>query len=82
MVMPNFLIIGAAKAGTTSLYYYLDQHPEVFMSKTKEPRFFAVEKNPPDIGDDPVKKRIWANTVTSLEEAAIKGSLLVTVFNG
>lgn len=68
MVMPNFLIIGAAKAGTTSLFHYLDQHPEVFMSKIKEPRFFAVEKNHPDIGDDPVKKRIWANTITSLEQ--------------
>lgn len=68
MVMPNFLIIGAAKSGTTSLYNYLAQHPEVFMSKVKEPRFFAVEKNPPNIGNDPVRKKIWANTITSLEE--------------
>lgn len=40
---PNFLIIGAMKAGTTSLYYYLNQHPEVFMSPVKEPHFFAFE---------------------------------------
>lgn len=43
MVMPNFLIIGAAKAGTTSLYYYLSQHPQIYMSPAKEPRFFALE---------------------------------------
>ncbi|QUY44823.1 sulfotransferase [Acaryochloris marina] len=43
MTLPNFLIIGAAKGGTTSLYYYLDQHPQVYMSPVKEPRFFALE---------------------------------------
>ncbi|HHP7229388.1 MAG TPA: sulfotransferase [Xenococcaceae cyanobacterium] len=41
--MPNFLIIGAAKAGTTSLYSYLKQHPQIYMSPIKEPRFFALE---------------------------------------
>lgn len=41
--LPNFLIIGAAKAGTTSLYYYLRQHPEVYMSPLKEPHFFSFE---------------------------------------
>lgn len=43
MVMPNFLIIGAAKAGTTSLYEYLKQHPQIWMSQVKEPNFFAFE---------------------------------------
>lgn len=43
MIMPNFLIIGAAKAGTTSLYSYLNQHPQVYMSPVKEPRFFTPE---------------------------------------
>lgn len=42
-MMPNFLIIGAAKAGTTSVYYYLNQHPQIYMSSVKEPRFFAPE---------------------------------------
>jgi len=41
--LPNFLIVGAPKAGTTSLYHYLDQHPEIFMSAIKEPNFFAAE---------------------------------------
>ncbi|MUL39031.1 sulfotransferase family protein [Gloeocapsopsis dulcis] len=43
MTMPNFLIIGAAKAGTTALYSYINQHPQVFMSPEKEPHFFAFE---------------------------------------
>ena len=43
MIMPNFLLFGAAKAGTTSLYKYLEQHPDVFMSSFKEPGFFAFE---------------------------------------
>lgn len=38
---PNFLIIGAGKAGTTSLYHYLKNHPEVFMPEVKEPQFFS-----------------------------------------
>lgn len=38
---PNFLLLGAARAGTTALYLYLSQHPDVFMSKVKEPHFFA-----------------------------------------
>ena len=37
---PNFIIIGAMKAATTSLYTYLKQHPDVFMTHIKEPMFF------------------------------------------
>jgi hypothetical protein len=42
MTLPTFFIIGAPKAGTTSLHHYLDQHPEIQMSAIKEPRFFAL----------------------------------------
>jgi hypothetical protein len=38
---PDFFIIGAPKAGTTSLYEYLTGHPQVYMSPTKEPTYFA-----------------------------------------
>jgi hypothetical protein len=38
--LPNLLIIGAAKAGTTSLHSYLSEHPEIFMSKHKELSYF------------------------------------------
>ncbi|MDR4507102.1 MAG: sulfotransferase [Candidatus Brocadiaceae bacterium] len=41
--LPNFLIVGAAKSGTTSLYHYLEQHPEVYMSPLKEPRFITSQ---------------------------------------
>lgn len=37
--LPNFLIVGAGKCGTTSLYYYLKQHPEIYMGPVKEPHF-------------------------------------------
>ena len=43
--MPNLFIIGAAKAGTTALYDYLAQHPQVFLSRVKEPMFFSREEN-------------------------------------
>ncbi|MEP7129431.1 MAG: sulfotransferase [Chitinophagales bacterium] len=42
--LPNFFIVGAPKAGTTSLYYYLKKHPEVFMSSIKEPNYFSYEE--------------------------------------
>lgn len=44
MTMPNFLIIGAMKSGTTALYYYLAQHPQVYMSPVKEPNYFCSER--------------------------------------
>ena len=37
---PNFIVIGAMKAATTSLYTYLKQHPDIFMTSVKEPMFF------------------------------------------
>ncbi len=41
MVLPNFLIFGVQKAGTTSIYSYLQQHPQVFMSPRKETEFLG-----------------------------------------
>jgi hypothetical protein len=41
---PNLFIVGAPKCGTSSLHDYLDQHPDVFMSRTmKEPDFFCTD---------------------------------------
>lgn len=40
-MLPNFLVIGAAKAGTTSLHWYLSEHPAVFMTPVKDPAYFA-----------------------------------------
>ncbi len=47
MTMPNFLVIGAVRSGTTSLYHYLAQHPQIYMCPVKEPSFFAFEGAPP-----------------------------------
>lgn len=41
--MPDFLVIGAARSATTSLHYYLDQHPRITMSRIKEPNHFAFD---------------------------------------
>jgi hypothetical protein len=41
LTLPNFIVIGAAKAGTTALYWYLAEHPAVFMSPVKETNYFA-----------------------------------------
>jgi hypothetical protein len=45
MTRPNFLIIGAMKAGTTSMHYYIDGHPQVFMPRANDLNFFIEEMN-------------------------------------
>jgi hypothetical protein len=40
-IWPNFFIVGAQRAGTTSLYFYLNKIPGVYMSRVKEPSYFA-----------------------------------------
>jgi len=40
---PNFFILGAPKSGTTSLYAYLSDHPEIVMSNPKEPHYFSTD---------------------------------------
>ncbi|MDJ0634613.1 MAG: sulfotransferase [Xenococcaceae cyanobacterium MO_188.B29] len=56
--LPNFLIIGAAKAGTTALHEYLQQHPQIYMTPTKETNFFAFAGEEIDFqgpGDEALK---------------------------
>ena len=55
MTLPNFIIPGAAKAGTTSLYEYLKQHPDVFMSPLNEPGYYWSEA--PTLEDAPIRTR-------------------------
>jgi len=43
---PNFFIVGAPRAGTTTLYEFLRRTPKVFMSSVKEPSYFSVSVNP------------------------------------
>jgi len=41
--LPNFLLVGAAKCGTTSIASYLSHHPDIYMSPIKEPKFFTAQ---------------------------------------
>lgn len=54
-LLPTFVIIGAQKAATTSLHFYLNQHPEIFMGSFKEPNLFLPDsdKKVPNYEFDP-----------------------------
>lgn len=65
--LPNFLLIGAAKSGTSSIYTYLREHPDVFMSARKEPRFFAFEGEKPTLNQPQGHLRL-GRYVTGFEE--------------
>jgi hypothetical protein len=67
MTLPNFIIIGAGKSGTTALYYYLKQHPQIYMSPVKEPRFFAFEPGDLDFGG-PGDMELHRSTIVNLED--------------
>ncbi|HET7008631.1 MAG TPA: sulfotransferase [Candidatus Binatia bacterium] len=71
MTLPNFMIIGVAKAGTTSLFRYLDQHPQVFMCPEKGTNFFGYEDarawNWADEGDPPLLQHFQVKTFEAYE---------------
>jgi hypothetical protein len=61
MILPNFLVIGSSRSGTTSLYHHLDAHPQVYVTPILEPRFFAFEGDVLDYhgpGDCLLKERV------------------------
>jgi hypothetical protein len=62
---PDFLVIGAARSGTTALCDALAQHPDVFLCEPKEPHFFAMADRAPDFrgpGDEAmVNRRAFSN---------------------
>lgn len=64
MTLPDFLIIGAQKSGTTALYNFLRQHPQVYMPLEKEPHFFTYEGGEPDFAGP---GRGWVTPITSIE---------------
>ena len=65
-MLPNFLIVGAAKAGTTSVYEYLKQHPNIFMSNIKEPYFFTFVGKKPNFRGPFDKKTNESGIITDL----------------
>ncbi len=67
MTLPNFLIVGTPKAGTTAIYDYLQQHPQIFMSAVKEPYFFMMEGREVDF-TGPGDREALSHVVTSMDE--------------
>jgi Sulfotransferase domain len=62
MTMPNFIIVGAVKAGTSSIFRYMRQHPDIFTSTPKEPLFFLFNSRPPDF-QGPGDREAYRNVV-------------------
>jgi hypothetical protein len=64
MTLPDFLLIGAPKAGTTALHSALAAHPQLFMSAVKEPKFFLTDGPPATRGGGPgdaqtYREHVW-----------------------
>lgn len=65
---PNFLIVGAAKSGTTALADYLRQHPDIYIPEIKEPRYFINEIISEISDEDPQKDYIEKTSTLTKEE--------------
>jgi len=78
-VLPNFFIVGAPKAGTTSLYHYLGQHPDVYMSPVKEPNYFAQEIR---LGNVSAQWQDWAEREYDALQRYLRGPMRERRFGG
>ncbi len=80
---PDFLIVGAAKAGSTALHDALARHPQLFASPVKEPKYFLTDDAPPERANHrgpgdahSAREWIWRRTAYQrLFEAAPAGAL-------
>lgn len=80
MPLPDFLVIGAPKTGTTALHTALSRHPELYMSPVKEPKFFLTDGPPPTRGGpgdaQTYREHVWRrDEYEALFDAAPKGTL-------
>lgn len=64
--LPNFFVVGAARAGTTSLHYFLSMHPKIFMCP-KEPNYFIFDVEEPDF-DYPDKEGLIKHSILDKEQ--------------
>jgi hypothetical protein len=65
----NLFIVGAAKSGTTSLYNYLNQHPDVFFPKVKEPNYYSnIESEDPLVYKKPKEGVFYHNKIINDEK--------------
>jgi hypothetical protein len=71
MTMPNFIMIGVAKAGTTSFFHYLDEHPQIYMAPIKATNYFGYEDARDwkwdDEGDAPMIRNFPVRTLEEYE---------------
>ncbi len=63
----NFMVIGAVKAGTTSIYEYLNEHPQIYMSPIKETKFFQWDGETRKFFG-PLDQKIYENSIKSFED--------------
>ena len=80
MALPDFLVIGAPKAGTTALHAALAGHPALYMSPIKEPKFFLSDGPPPTRGGPgdalTYREHVWKRAdYEALFDAAPGGTL-------
>jgi hypothetical protein len=80
MALPDFLVIGAPKAGTTALHAALARHPGLYLSAVKEPKFFLADGPPPDRGGpgdaQTYREHVWRQAdYEALFRAAPAGTL-------
>jgi sulfotransferase family protein len=80
MALPDFLVIGAPKAGTTALHVALARHPGLYLSAVKEPKFFLTDGPPPDRGGpgdaQTYREHVWRQAdYEALFSAAPAGTL-------
>jgi hypothetical protein len=61
--LPDFLLLGAPKCGTSALHAALGRHPRLFLSEPKEPKFFLTDGPPPSSGGGPGDVPTWGEHV-------------------
>jgi hypothetical protein len=69
MTLPNFVVIGASRSGTTTLHRWLHEHPDVFVPREKSPNYFASFEAIPPWEPAPARAmaRQWVNDLTAYQ---------------
>jgi len=76
---PNFFIVGARKAGTTSLYNHLKEIPGIYMSPIKEPKYFSQSRIPPSSNPIPIRdKEKYLSLFDKVKDEKIVGEASAT----
>jgi Sulfotransferase domain len=74
---PNLFLVGVVRGGTTSLWAYLDQHPEIFMASVKEPHFFTNAS--PTLAPTYKEERAYLDLFAGAQEA-VRGEASASYF--